>query len=126
MRNLSGYSEVYFVYMAIKKLTLIHLGRTTGLKALLLFANTSLEIPSPSYSSHTLVSHKKLWVYVIFIYMCIKQHRRKKGLFFRELKTLNESNQSAYFLRFVVYKALCKMLLENTKEMRDVISGHGR
>lgn len=126
MRNLSGYSEVYFLYVAINKLTLIHSGRTTGLKALLLFANTSLEIPSPSYSSHMLVSHKKVWIYVIFICMCIKQHREKRTLFFRELKTLNESNQSAYFLRFVVYKALCKKLLENTKETGDVISGHGR
>lgn len=58
--------------------------------------------------------------------MCIKQHRGEKGLFFRELKPLNESNQSAYFLRFVVYKALYKTLLENTKEIGDVISGHGR
>lgn len=35
-----------------------------------------------------------------------KTTQREKGLFFEGTKPLNESNQSAYFLRFVVYKAL--------------------
>lgn len=76
--------------LAVNKLTLIHLGRIAGLKALVLFESISFrKLPSPLYSSHTLscrmlVSHTKLWGYVILVYMCIKQRRgeKVKGLYF--------------------------------------------